>query len=78
MRSGTGGWTMGCNCDPGRPAPPICEVSGAGLPYRRFEPRFSDAATGSNGRYQSNDKSKCITSSRVPSFVYKATAGSSP
>lgn len=38
MRSGTGGWTMGCNCDPGRPAPPICEVSGAGLPYRRFEP----------------------------------------
>lgn len=39
MRSGTGGWTMGCNCDPGRPAPPICEVSGAGLPYRRFEPK---------------------------------------
>ena len=34
MRSGTGGWTMGCNCDPGRPAPPICEVSGAGLPYK--------------------------------------------
>lgn len=24
-------------CEPGMPAPPISEVSGAGLPYRRFE-----------------------------------------
>ena len=37
MRSGTTSWITGCSCDPGRPAPPIYEVSGAGLPYRRFE-----------------------------------------
>lgn len=31
-------WTGSGAVEPGWPAPPICEVSGAGLPYRRFEP----------------------------------------
>ena len=37
MRSGTMGWITGCSRAPGRPVPPICEVSGAGLPYCRLE-----------------------------------------
>ena len=37
MRAGTTSWITGCSCDPGRPAPPMCEVSGAGLPYGRLE-----------------------------------------
>lgn len=32
------GLDHGFTCEPGRPAPPISEVSGAGLLYRCFEP----------------------------------------
>lgn len=38
MCVGTTIWITGCSRAPGRPAPTIYEVFGAGLPYRRFEP----------------------------------------
>lgn len=40
MRAATTSWITGCSCDPGRPAPPIREVSGTGLPYCRLKPRL--------------------------------------
>lgn len=38
MCTATTSWITGCSRAPGRPAPPILEVSGAGLPYYHVEP----------------------------------------
>jgi len=41
MRAGTTTWATSCSRAPGRPAPPMCEVSGAGLPSVALSPKPS-------------------------------------